>query len=116
LREYERVRLVIGLPPPSTIIYSAAPPDGSLPTHSGIHVHNIFERPLGPEEWHPFARNYDEALRAEGLKFDPGVVVDMVRLLRFHGSRNVNGDQLRLARIAHHVGPDRRDARRPRAL
>ena len=72
LREYDRVRSAIGLPQPSYLVYSAAPVDGSAPTHSGVHVHHILSRPLGPEEWHPLARSYDEALRAEGTRFDPG--------------------------------------------
>jgi hypothetical protein len=106
LREYDRVRLAIGLPPPSYIVYSAAPVDGSPPTQSGVHVHHIFERPLGPEEWYPSGRAYDDALLAEGLKFDPGVAPDMVRVLRYPGSRNFNGPHQRVSRLAPHVGPD----------
>ena len=106
LREYDRVRSAIGLPQPSFVVYSAAPADGSPPTHSGVHVHHILNEPLGPEEWALLARPYNEALLDKGLKFDPGIVVDMVRLLRFPGSRNFNGDQLRLSRLEPHVGPD----------
>jgi hypothetical protein len=66
------VCVVVGLPTPSIVIHSSAPPDGS-PVDSSLHCYWVLNRTLSVEEWRPLARAFKTALQKHGLIFDLNV-------------------------------------------
>ena len=66
------------LPPPSALVLSG----------SGVHVYWISDTPLTVEEWRPYAEGLEALAKQHGLKRDPGLTTDSVRVLRVPGTFN----------------------------
>jgi hypothetical protein len=97
--------VALGLPTPSIVIYSSAPPDGSPPIDSSLHCYWVLNRTLSVEEWRPLARAFKTALQKHGLVFDLNVPTNVAGILRPLGSVNRKYDPPRVARLAF-SGPD----------
>ena len=71
-------RQAANLPPPTAIVLSG----------SGVHVYWISDKPLTVEEWRPYAEGLEALAKTHGLKRDPGLTTDSVRILRVPGTFN----------------------------
>jgi hypothetical protein len=89
-----------GLPAPSIVVYSSAPPDGSLPVDSSLHCYWVLDQILTTEEWRPLARAFKTVLQKHGLVFDLNVPSNAAGILRPLGSLNRKYDPPRVARLA----------------
>ena len=83
------------LPPPSAIVLSG----------SGVHVYWISDTPLTEEEWRPYAEGLEALAKIHGLRRDPGLTTDSVRVLRVPGTFNFKTTPpkgVRLAALSPH--------------
>ena len=67
------------IPPPTALVLSGS---------GGLHAYWISDTPLTEEEWRPYAEGLEALAKTHGLKRDPGLTTDSVRVLRVPGTFN----------------------------
>lgn len=66
------------IPGPSAVVLSGG----------GVHAYWISDTPLTKAEWEPYAEGLEALAKQHGLKRDPGLTTDSVRVLRVPGTFN----------------------------
>ncbi|MFZ3358464.1 MAG: hypothetical protein WA177_06840, partial [Xanthobacteraceae bacterium] len=79
------------IPPPTALVLSGS---------GGLHAYWISDTPLTVEEWRPYAEGLEALTKHHGLKRDPGLTTDSVRVLRVPGTFNYKSTPPKGVRLA----------------